>query len=65
MAAVFHFYDSGEEDDEDEEVGPATGLPATLQTGGLGGSFHTSALPPSYKPSVSRTTHSSKQTEQK
>ncbi|XP_053405914.1 uncharacterized protein LOC123566374 isoform X2 [Mercenaria mercenaria] len=55
MAAVFHFYDSGEED-EDEDEGPAQPhhhhYPATLGTTGM----------LSQKRSQSRTTHSSKQT---
>ncbi|XP_052796425.1 coiled-coil domain-containing protein 87-like isoform X2 [Mya arenaria] len=55
MAAVFHFYDSGEDDDDEDDLAP-TGLPATLGTTG-----HLSYL----KPAVSRTTHTSKQTELK
>lgn len=52
MAAVFHFYDSGEEDDDDDDGHAPTGLPATLGTNTM----------ISYKPSQSRTTHVSKQT---
>jgi len=51
MGAVFHFYDSEDEDDEDEGPAP-TGLPATLATNTM----------LSYKPSQSRTTHTSKHT---
>ena len=54
MGAVFHFYDSGEDDEEDDLGGGATGYLAT-GTGYMATGTHLS-----HKPS-SRTTHSSKQ----
>ncbi|XP_052280455.1 coiled-coil domain-containing protein 87-like isoform X2 [Dreissena polymorpha] len=53
MGAVFHFYDSGDEDEDEEDQVAPTGLPATLGT--------TTVHHVTHKPSASRATHSSKQ----